>query len=1162
MGIALTGGGGVDNSGVIAGGTGGAGGLLVNGRAGGNGGAGVLLTSGGTVLNTGAIQGGAGGGARRPISALPSAGGSGVVATGNVVINNAGSISGGLGGNNATRANAIDLSGGNNALVLQAGYSFTGNVVSTSGATNGVDTLMLGGDATPSAAFNVSNIVATLPASFTGTQYVGFANLTKAGTSTWQLTGNGSAGQNWSIADGTLQGDANTFAGNITFVPPSVEANPGVVFNQDSGNANSPATAGYAGSISGVGALTKIGDGTLRLSGNSTYIGTTTISGGTLALIGTASIAASRAVIVDGNLDISGSLRATLTSLAGSGTVTLGARTLTLSNANGSFAGVIGGTGGLTLSRGRQTLSGVNTYSGGTTISSGTLAGGAGSFGSGAIVNNAALLVDQASDAALVNTILGSGSLTKSGAGRLTLTGINSYTGSTIFNAGAVSVSDNANLGDAAGGLVFNGGTLQTTADLTMNRATTLGGQGSTIDTLVGTALAHQGAIGGAGGLTKTGAGTLVVTGANSYAGGTAFNAGVVSVSRDANLGDAAGGLRFDGGTLQTTADLTMNRATTLDAQGGTIDTLAGTTLTHQGVIGGAGPLTKTGDGTLTLADANTYAGGTTISAGTLAGSVGSFGSGTIINNATLLIDQSGDGTLANTIDGSGGLTKTGVGLLTLTGVNTYAGGTTINAGTVAGSAASFGSGAITNNAALFIDQIGDTTLAASLSGSGALTKSGLGTLTLTGVNTYTGGTTISGGTVSIASDQNLGAAPGLLKLDGGTLRTTAAFTTARSVDLGAGGGTLQADADLTVSGVVGGAGALTKTGAGTLTLTGANSYTGGTGFNAGVVSVSDNANLGDAAGGLVFNGGTLRTTADLAMNRATTFDVQGGVIDTLAGTTLTHQGVIGGAGALTKSGTGKLTVTGTNAYAGGTTISAGTLAGSAASFGSGAFANNAALRIDQPDDATLANTVSGSGVVTKTGAGTLTLSGENSYSGGTDLKEGGVAVRNSRALGTGELAMHEGTTLRFAVDGLTLANAIAFTDAVDPIVDTGPFTATLTGAITGPGDLSKIGSGTLILSGANTYTGATAVTEGTLRAGVPNTFSPASAHSVASGATLDLAGFSQSIAALTNAGTVSLIGATPGTSLYGELGKLWASGGDTRVKSQLNASTGLRVRW
>ena len=97
-------------------------------------------------------------------------------------------------------------------------------------------------------------------------------------------------------------------------------------------------------------------------------------------------------------------------------------------------------------------------------------------------------------------------------------------------------------------------------------------------------------------------------------------------------------------------------------------------------------------------------------------------------------------------------------------------------------------------------------------------------------------------------------------------------------------------------------------------------------------------------------------------------------------------------------------------------------MAGHADSFGNGTIGNNAALRIDQHSDATLANTVTGSGTLTKTGAGTLTLTGVNSCSGGTDLKQGGLAVGNNSALGSGELAMHEGTTLGFAADGLTLA--------------------------------------------------------------------------------------------------------------------------------------------
>ncbi|VTU25241.1 Outer membrane protein IcsA autotransporter precursor [Variovorax sp. PBL-H6] len=589
----------------------------------------------------------------------------------------------------------------------------------------------------------------------------------------------------------------------------------------------------------------------------------------------------------------------------------------------------------------------------------------------------------------------GSVGLIKRGGGRLVLSAENTYSGGTTVTGGTLSISSNRNLGSALtlAPLTLDGGTLQGTASFTMARDIHIGSGGAGIQT--DGDLSSDGDISGTGGVTKTGAGLLILNGNNTYLGGTRLVEGMVSVSRDANLGEAAGGLVLDGGTLRTVGDLTTNRATTLG--GGTISTSG--SLTHRGAIGGPGPLIK----------------------------------------------------------------------------------------------------------------------------------EGFGNLVLTGANTYGGGTIVALGTLSISADQNLGQLSTPLTVASGTLRTTSAFATARRIVVSE--ATFQTDADLVASGDIEGRN-LIKTGTGTLTLAGNNTYTGGTRINEGVVSVSGDANLGVAAGLLFFNGGTLRATGNLTMNRGATVEGQGGTIDTLAGTVVTQGGSIGGSGGLVKTGAGTLTLTATNSYGGGTTLDAGTLAGSATSFGGGPIANNAALRIDQPVDATFANTVTGSGTLTKTGTGTLTLTGENSYSGGTDLKQGGLAIGNSRALGTGALAMHEDTKLRFAADGLALSNPIAFTDAVDPIVDTGPFTATLAGAITGPGDLSKIGSGTLILSGANSYTGATGVTEGTLRAGAANTFSPGSAHSVASGATLDLDGFSQGIAALTNAGTVSLIGSAPGTTL------------------------------
>ena len=114
------------------------------------------------------------------------------------------------------------------------------------------------------------------------------------------------------------------------------------------------------------------------------------------------------------------------------------------------------------------------------------------------------------------------------------------------------------------------------------------------------------------------GSGTLTLTGINTYAGGTTISAGTLQVSADSNLGAATGPLIFDGGTLNTTATFASARDTALGMMGGTFDVSPGTTLTMSGVIGGPGTLTKIDTGTLVLTGTNTYAGGTTISSGTL----------------------------------------------------------------------------------------------------------------------------------------------------------------------------------------------------------------------------------------------------------------------------------------------------------------------------------------------------------------------------------------------------------------------------------------------------------------------------------------------------------------------------------------------------------------
>ena len=252
----------------------------------------------------------------------------------------------------------------------------------------------------------------------------------------------------------------------------------------------------------------------------------------------------------------------------------------------------------------------------------------------------------------------------------------------------------------------------------------------------------------------------MTLSGVNSYQGGTAINGGTLAVTADANLGAAAGGLAFGGGTLQFLSGFTTNRTVTLSAGGGTLDT-NGNNATLAGAIGGAGGLTKVGAGTMTLSGASTYLGGTTVNAGTLqAGAANVFAPAsayTVANGATLNLDGfnqsigslAGAGavtlgaatlttgndntstTFSGAISGTGGLTKIGTGTLLLTGTSTYTGATTVNAGTLSVNG-SIASSALTVNAGGTIGgngTIGNTTI----NGGTLSPGNSIGTLTVQG---------------------------------------------------------------------------------------------------------------------------------------------------------------------------------------------------------------------------------------------------------------------------------------------------------------------------------------------------------------------------------------------------------------------------------------------
>jgi outer membrane autotransporter protein len=279
--------------------------------------------------------------------------------------------------------------------------------------------------------------------------------------------------------------------------------------------------------------------------------------------------------------------------------------------------------------------------------------------------------------------------------------------------------------------------------------------------------------------------------------------------------------------------------------------------------------------------------------------------------------------------------------------------------------------------------------------------------------------------------------------IDGGTLLVSLAGTFSNDLTLEAGGGTIDTQSnDVTMSGVFSGAGGLTKTGTGTLTLSGANSYTGGT-------TVSDGRLVGD----------TVSLQGDIA-NEAT--------VEFAQANDGAYAGLVSGTGTLVKTGTGTLTLTGANSYTGGTTVSDGRLVGDSVSL-QGNIANNATVEFAQANDGSYSGTVSGTGTLVKTGPGTLSLTGANSYTGDTDLRDGTLVAGTSGAIGTGTLKVGDAT---FKAGGnLSLANAVVLTD-VSSAVDTSGFDVALTGNLSGAGILTKLGAGTLTLTGTNSQNG------------------------------------------------------------------------------------------
>ncbi len=747
------------------------------------------------------------------------------------------------------------------------------------------------------------------------------------------------------------------------------------------------------------------------------------------------------------------------TNAAGSNTVSLAVsiaatRTFSVSNASESLtiSGVLSGAGGLTkTSAGTLILSGTNTYSGATTINGGilkisadnnlgTAPGGATAaqltFGGGTLATttsfalssnrgiafNSTGTIDVASGTTLTygGIATGAGGLTKTSAGTLTISGANTYGGATTISLGTLKLGANnsvpsgsaltatgtfdlAGFADTIGSLA-GGGTV-TNSSGGANSTLTAGGD-NTSTTFSGVMQDGQNAVA----FTKAGTGTMTLSGTNSYSGATTINGGTLKISADNNLGAVPGGatagqLTFGGGTLATTTSfaLSSNRGIAFNSTG-TIDVASGTTLTYGGIAAGAGGLTKTSAGTLTISGANTYGGATTISLGTLKlGANNSVPSGSALT-ATGTFDLAGFADTIGSLAGGGTVTNSSATASTLT-----AGGD--NTSTTF-------SGVIQNG-----------------SGTVAITKSGTGTMTLSGTNTYSGVTTINAGTLQIANGGNLGAVPGsptpgLLTFGGGTLATTTSFALSSNRGIAFNStGTIDVAPGTTVSygGIATGAGGLTKTNTGTLSLSGTSTYTGATTINAGTLQIVDGGNLGAVPGSptpgqLTFGGGTLATTTSFALssNRGIAFNSTG-TIDVASGTTVSYGGIAAGAGGLTKTSAGTLTLSGTNTYSGTTTVSAGTLLVNG-SQGSSAISLNGGTLGGSGTVGAITSTASGGTIDPGTTTGILS-SGNVNWSTGSPTF---LVQLNGTTAGTGYDQLSTSGTINLT--GATLSGAVGFT--------------------------------------------------------------------------------------------------------------------------------------
>jgi autotransporter-associated beta strand protein len=565
------------------------------------------------------------------------------------------------------------------------------------------------------------------------------------------------------------------------------------------------------------------------------------------------------------------------------------------------------------------------------------------------------------------------------------------------------------------------------------------------------------GEAGGSRAISKTGAGTVILSGTNTFSGGVTLGAGTVSISSDANLGAASGAIRFNGGTLEVTQNVTGSRAVTMTGAG-TFDVALGKTIQESGAVTGNGALSLINYGTLILSGSGSNGTGTTNIMGILSlrGTV-ALGTGNFAFTTGIL--ELGNGNFTRAL---------GVG----------AGQVNMSTSISGAGFAAFGADRIVN-----------------LGGSGATVTWGAGNFLPTGQVLYFG-TATADHTLDLQNGINLNGASRSIQ----TLRGVGSVPEGKISGVISGAGTSNLSFDA-VPGYTAGS---------VLLSNGGNSYAGTTTVNAGNLLLTANAT--GTAGNTVLGSGS---SDILVGNTSGTYD---------AGL-LTNSSVTISRNVRAQSGnTGVITLGGNSASA--STFSGSIFLGTNSGAGKG-------VTLTAPTGGTTTfsgviqdpTSVVGPALVRKSGAGTVVLSGINTYAGGTSIDGGTLSISQSSNLGanTGGLTLNAGTleiTSGFSTNRVfTVADATS-TFQIDPSQ-----TFTVTSAITGSGGLTKVGTGTMVLSGANSFTGATTVSAGTLTLsdGSGSALGSTSSIKVNSGGTLLVSANNQ----INNAATMTLAGGT-----------------------------------